>query len=336
MSDDKTIGARDEAQSAFDAQAAQIRTELEARLKDLERIVDGVSEDMADVQSAAATGSNRTNTESEDTGRPQSEASTSRVFRVLHRGGIEGSTDYSNHVGVIEGQVFLDDVLVSEDSTAAFDFYDNSFAVTAETYGWIDLDMEDSEDLKWTMNVGATIPAADADHKIRALFHLPWDSTNSTIDAASVIRYHQGNVHFEAGGGGIDIDGAADGDIIAWDQTTDEAWEVHSMSGVADKDQMQWNNSGKVWEKCSGPHDPSSFDTVGSAAEGSEAAETTTKTFDGTKGLKFNTFTRVGYFEAGDTALYGYVRELRFDRMGRLYYVSGETRVEIDATVLET
>jgi len=288
MSDDKTIGARDEAQSAFDAQAAQIRTELEARLKDLERIVDGVSEDMADVQSEAATGSNRTNTESEDTGRPQSEASTSRAFRVLHRGGVEGSTDYSNHVGVIEGQVFLDDVLVSEDSTAAFDFYDNSFEVTEETYGWIDLNMEDSEDLKWTMNVGATIPAADADHKIRALFHLPWDSTNSTIDAASVIRYHQGNVHFEAGG-------------------------------------------------VSEPEDPgAAVVTIGSAAEGSEAAETTTWTYAGTNGLKLYAMTRTAYYHAGDKILYGYVRLLTFDKYGRLYSAGAETRVSVDVTVLES
>ena len=333
MSEEATSSSQ--RQSEFTTSVAEIRAALEARLKELEKSIEAVDETATDARTLAFSGAEKNATNIEADVRPQSGAEASRAFRVVHRGCDDG-TDYSNHVGVIEGQVFLDDVLVSEDSTAAFDFYDNSFEVTEETYGWIDLNMEDSEDLKWTMNVGATIPAADADHKIRALFHLPWDSTNSTIDAASVIRYHQGNVHFEAGGGGIDIDGAADGDIIAWDQTTDEAWEVHSMSGVADKDQMQWNNSGKVWEKCSGPHDPSSFDTVGSAAEGSEAAETTTKTFDGTKGLKFNTFTRVGYFEAGDTALYGYVRELRFDRMGRLYYVSGETRVEIDATVLET
>jgi len=44
-------------------------------------------------------------------------------------------------------------------------------------------------------------------------------------------------------------DGAADGDIISWDQTTDEAWEVHSMSGVAEGDMMRWNNSTKKWTK---------------------------------------------------------------------------------------
>ena len=319
----------------YAAQLAVLKIALESKIKEVGNDIATLSSDLEGTTQLVYDGTEKSTANIEADTRPQSSATTSRAFRVVHRGCNDGF-DYSNYVGVIEGQVFLDDVLVSEDSTAAFDFYDNSFEITAETYGWIDLDMEDSEDLKWTMNVGATIPAADADHKIRALFHLPWDSTNSIIDAASVIRYHQGNVHFEAGGGGVDIDGAADGDILAWDQTTDTAWEVHSMSGVADKDQMQWNNSGKVWEKCSGPHDPPSFDTVGSAAEGLEEAETTTKTFDGTKGLKFNTFTRVGYFETGDTALYGYVRELRFDRMGRLYYVSGETPVEIDATVLET
>jgi len=44
-------------------------------------------------------------------------------------------------------------------------------------------------------------------------------------------------------------DGAADGDILAWDQTTDTAWEVNSMAGVADGDIMQWNAATKKWIK---------------------------------------------------------------------------------------
>ena len=214
MSEEATSSSQ--RQSEFTTSVAEIRAALEARLKELEKSIEAVDETATDARTLAFSGAEKNATNIEADVRPQSGAEASRAFRVVHRGCNDG-TDYSNHVGVIEGQVFLDDVLVSEDSTAAFDFYDNSFAVTAETYGWIDLDMEDSEDLKWTMNVGATIPAADADHKIRALFHLPWDSTNSTIDAASVIRYHQGNVHFEAGG--IDVDSAADGDILSWDAT---------------------------------------------------------------------------------------------------------------------
>jgi hypothetical protein len=84
-------------------------------------------------------------------------------------------------------------------------------------------------------------------------------------------------------------------------------------------------------------HNPASKDTIGSAAEGLESAESTTKTFgsDG-KGLSLMAMTRVGYFDSGDKILYGYVRELRFTEDGHLYYVSGETRVEIDVLVPET
>ena len=49
--------------------------------------------------------------------------------------------------------------------------------------------------------------------------------------------------------GGIDVDGAANGDILAWDESTDKAWEVNSMSGVADGDIMKWNAATKKWVK---------------------------------------------------------------------------------------
>ena len=271
----------------YAAQLAALKIALESKIKEIGKDIATLSGDLEETTQLTYAGAEKNTANIEADTRPQSSATTSRAFRVVHRGCDDG-TDYSNHVGVIEGQVFLDDVLVSEDSTAAFDFYDNSFEVTEETYGWIDLNMEDSEDLKWTMNVGATIPAADADHKIRALFHLPWDSTNSTIDAASVIRYHQGNVHFEAGG-------------------------------------------------VSEPEDPgAAVVTIGSAAEGSEAAETTTWTYAGTNGLKLYAMTRTAYYHAGDKILYGYVRLLTFDKYGRLYSAGAETRVSVDVTVLES
>jgi len=136
--------------------------------------------------------------------------------------------------------------------------------------------------------------------------------------------------------GGIDLTGVNDGDIIAWDETTDEAFEVHAMASLADKDQIEWDDATKKWIPCTKPHDPGTFDTVGSLAEGSEAAEGTTKIFSNGKGLKFNIQSRSAYYHAGDKKLYGYSREMRFDRMGRLYYVSGETRWEIDVPVAES
>jgi len=43
--------------------------------------------------------------------------------------------------------------------------------------------------------------------------------------------------------------------------------------------------------------------------------------------------TRVGYFDAGDEKLYGYVRTIKFDQWGRLASISAETRYEIDVPV---
>jgi hypothetical protein len=79
--------------------------------------------------------------------------------------------------------------------------------------------------------------------------------------------------------------------------------------------------------------DPSSYNTIGDATEGNEGEETTTHTYDGTKGLYFYAMTRVAYYHAGHKKVYGYVRLVKFDKYGRLYSVGAETRVEIDATV---
>jgi hypothetical protein len=84
------------------------------------------------------------------------------------------------------------------------------------------------------------------------------------------------------------------------------------------------------------PANPSSPDTIGSAAEGSESAETTTWTSGGTKGLAVYIQTRTSYFHAGDKKIYGGFRLFTFDKLGRLYSLSGETRVEIEAAEAHT
>ena len=100
---------------------------------------------------------------------------------------------------------------------------------------------------------------------------------------------------------------------------------------------IQRRNTDIVATSSIGVHDPTSKDTVGSTAEGSEAAEGTTKTFGSdSKGLTLYMTSRIGYYDAGDKTLWGYVRELRFDEGGHLYYVSGETRVSVAVLVAET
>lgn len=88
--------------------------------------------------------------------------------------------------------------------------------------------------------------------------------------------------------------------------------------------------------------DPAEYITIGSAAEGNEAAETTdwNATSDGVggdkKGCWFYAMTRVGYWHLGDHKLYGYVRKIKVDQFGRIYDIGTETRVEIDAPVAGT
>jgi hypothetical protein len=103
-----------------------------------------------------------------------------------------------------------------------------------------------------------------------------------------------------------------------------------------DKDQVQWDGTNKIWQRCAGPNSPSSPDAIGGTTEGNEAAESTSKTFNNAKGLSLGIMTRVAYYDAGDKTLYGYARTLTFDAMGRLYSVSGETRISIDVPVAET
>jgi hypothetical protein len=80
------------------------------------------------------------------------------------------------------------------------------------------------------------------------------------------------------------------------------------------------------------PEDPSTtIDTLGSNSEGSETAATDTWTSGGTNGLALWQTCRVVYNEAGDEKLYEFRRKLTFDKSGRLYSVSGETRIEVDA-----
>ena len=129
---------------------------------------------------------------------------------------------------------------------------------------------------------------------------------------------------------------AADAMALARQVTAEEAAGGIDVDGNNEYDQLEWDGT-DTWRVCEAPHDPAAaIDTVGSAAEGNEAAESTTKTFSGTNGLAFYVQSRTAYYHGGDKKLYGYFRLLTFDGFGRLYSVGAETRVEVDATVLET
>jgi hypothetical protein len=72
-------------------------------------------------------------------------------------------------------------------------------------------------------------------------------------------------------------------------------------------------------------------DESGDPIEGTEPELDDTWTANGTKGLALWQTVRVVYYELGDEKLYEYRRKLTFDRWGRLYSVSGEKQIEIEA-----
>ena len=87
------------------------------------------------------------------------------------------------------------------------------------------------------------------------------------------------------------------------------------------------------------PSNPANYKTLGSAQEGSETADATTWTAGITDansnqlGLKVWVVSRVVYNEAGNKAVYAFVRCFTYSTNGMLYSVSGETRVLVDQTV---
>ena len=88
------------------------------------------------------------------------------------------------------------------------------------------------------------------------------------------------------------------------------------------------------WEDA-GPMNPSSKTSLTVSGEGSAAAQTTSWTFGGTQGVQVTLQTRTYYDHTASTpVLYGYYRTFTFDRNGKLYSISAETRYEIDTPVV--
>jgi hypothetical protein len=103
---------------------------------------------------------------------------------------------------------------------------------------------------------------------------------------------------------------------------------------------IRWNAEEGRWEngQVSGgaAEDPDTeIDTLGGDTEGSETASSDTWDVENeaAHGLALWQVCRVVYSETGDKKIYAYVRLMTFDKTGRLYSVSGETRIEVDAAV---
>ena len=80
---------------------------------------------------------------------------------------------------------------------------------------------------------------------------------------------------------------------------------------------------------------PKDLTVSGEGTAAAKTGDTNAWTCDGTKGVQFTVQTRTYYDDTASTpVLYGYYRTFTFDRNGRLYHVSAETRYIIDTPVV--
>ncbi len=77
---------------------------------------------------------------------------------------------------------------------------------------------------------------------------------------------------------------------------------------------------------------PGDVVTIGTDTEGPEEADPTTWSVDTdrSKGLRWYIQDRDAYYHTGDEKWYGYIREVIWDRHGKLAYVGGQTRIIVD------
>lgn len=141
------------------------------------------------------------------------------------------------------------------------------------------------------------------------------------------------------GGGGSGYSGAANS-LIKSDANGELAALVSLIDSNAAKDKVLTVLKGGTtvsWEDAAAQNHSSPKDLTVSG-EGTAAAKTGSSnqwTCDGTQGVKFTVQTRTYYDHTASTpVLYGYYRTFTFDRNGRLYSVSAETRYEIDTPVV--
>lgn len=83
------------------------------------------------------------------------------------------------------------------------------------------------------------------------------------------------------------------------------------------------------------PENPQTYDDLTTAGEGTATAKTDSHAYGGTDGARMTVCTRTFYDHTSTTpVLYGFYRTLTFDKNGRLYGISAETRYIIDQPVV--
>ncbi len=100
--------------------------------------------------------------------------------------------------------------------------------------------------------------------------------------------------------------------------------------GTGDFVEVHWVDGQPVIDGSLCASSPASVTTLGAGSEGSETAASDTWTACGSTGLDDWRVTRVVYNDAGDEKLYAMMRKYTYDKTGKLYLVSAETRVTVD------
>ena len=115
-------------------------------------------------------------------------------------------------------------------------------------------------------------------------------------------------------------------DALTANQTTDKVLTVEK-----DGTTVSWVDAGAKNPSTT----KTNLTTTANGGEGNAAAQTNTWTFGGTNGVSVTLQTRTYYDHTASTpVLYGYYRTFTFDRNGKLYSISAETRYTIDPPVV--
>lgn len=137
-----------------------------------------------------------------------------------------------------------------------------------------------------------------------------------------------------AGGGGADLSGVGAYKLVGTDANSAPAAAASLITTAPTVDKVlttKKNGTAITWEDADRPAEsPSSPTSLVPSSYTSSTANTTTWTAGGTKGVTEREVSRVVWT---GTYIYGFYRTKTYDRFGRLYSISGETRFTIDTPV---
>lgn len=190
---------------------------------------------------------------------------------------------------------------------------------------------------------------------IRYIFQIPmaWfravDKFITGLYAGSGIRFAPGNLGIPCieldfdvlderyGGGGGDLSGVGANKIVGTNANSEATAAASLLTSAPTADKVLTvvkNGTAISWQDADRPaENPSSTTSLVPSSLTSTSPNTTTWTAGGTKGVIEIAVTRVVWT---GTYVYGFYRTKIYDRFGRLYSVSGETRFTIDTPVAYT